>query len=274
MHECLFYRLHTVDCASAICFEVKKSAQKIRADQLLVERGLAPSRERAQALLIAGKVLVAEQKIVKPGTAVESTAEIRLLGEDLKYVSRGGVKLERALEHWNIDVRGKTCMDVGASTGGFTDCLLQHGATRVIAVDTGHGQIAMKLRQDPRVRLLEKTNARYLSREQLGEDIDLIVMDVSFISATLVLPAVVAAAFPNENEPASREIIVLVKPQFEAGREKVGKGGIVTDPEAQQAAVERVRAAILELGAHSLDVIESPLLGAVGNREFLLSAKF
>ena len=141
MHECLFYRLHTVDCASAICFEVKKSAQKIRADQLLVERGLAPSRERAQALLIAGKVLVAEQKIVKPGTAVESTAEIRLLGEDLKYVSRGGVKLERALEHWNIDVRGKTCMDVGASTGGFTDCLLQHGATRVIAVDTGHGEI-------------------------------------------------------------------------------------------------------------------------------------
>ena len=241
---------------------------------MLVERGLVPSRQRAQALLIAGKVLVDEQKIVKPGTAVQPTAEIRLLGEDLRYVSRGGVKLERAIEHWNIEVCGKTCMDVGASTGGFTDCLLQHGAARVIAVDTGHGQIAMQLRQDSRVRLRERTNARYLTREQLGEDVDLIAMDVSFISATLVLPAVVTAAFPNEKNRAGREIIVLVKPQFEAGREKVGKGGIVSDPEAQQAAVERVRAAVLDLRAASTDVIESPLLGAEGNREFLLYAKF
>src|SRR5690349_21177248 len=181
---------------------MKRSSEKIRADQLLVERGLVPSRQRAQALLIAGKVLVDGQKIVKSGTPVELAAEIRLLGEDLKYVSRGGVKLERALEHWSIDVRGKTSMDVGASTGGFTDCLLQHGAARVVAVDTGHGQIAMQLRQDSRVRLLEKTNARYLTREQVGEDVDLIAMDVSFISATLVLPAVVAAAFPNENAHA------------------------------------------------------------------------
>ena len=253
---------------------MKKSAEKIRADQLLVDRGLVPSRQRAQALLIAGKVLVDGQKIVKSGTPVELGAEIRLLGDDLKYVSRGGVKLERALEHWNIDVHGKTCMDVGASTGGFTDCLLQHGAARVIAVDTGHGQIAMQLRQDSRVRLLEKSNARYLTREQLGEEVDLIAMDVSFISATLVLPAVLAAAFPDGNQRAGREIIVLVKPQFEAGREKVGKGGIVTDPDAQQSAVERVRAAVLDLGAASNEVIESPLLGVEGNREFLLYAKF
>lgn len=253
---------------------MKKSAKKIRADQLLVERGLVPSRQRAQALLIAGKVLVDGQKIVKSGTPVELAAEIRLLGDDLKYVSRGGVKLERALEYWNIDVRGKTCVDVGASTGGFTDCLLQHGAARVVAVDTGHGQIAMQLRQDSRVRLLEKTNARYLTREQLGEDVDVIAMDVSFISATLVLPVVVAAGFPEGKNRAGREIIVLVKPQFEAGRENVGKGGIVTDPEAQQASVERVRAAVLGLRAASTDVIESPLLGAEGNREFLLYAKF
>lgn len=253
---------------------MKKSAKKIRADQLLVERGLVPSRQRAQALLIAGKVLVDGQKIVKSGTPVELAAEIRLLGDDLKYVSRGGVKLERALEYWNIDVRGKTCVDVGASTGGFTDCLLQYGAARVVAVDTGHGQIAMQLRQDSRVRLLEKTNARYLTREQVGEDVDLIAMDVSFISATLVLPVVVAAGFPEGKNRAGREIIVLVKPQFEAGRENVGKGGIVTDPEAQQASVERVRAAVLGLRAASTDVIESPLLGAEGNREFLLYAKF
>lgn len=253
---------------------MKNSAHKIRVDQLLVERGLVPSRERAQALLIAGKVLVDGQKIVKSGTQVELSANIRLLGEDLRYVSRGGLKLERALEYWNIDVQGRTCMDVGASTGGFTDCLLQYGASRVIAIDTGHGQIAMQLRQDPRVRLLEKTNARYLTREQVGEYVVLIVLDVSFISATLVLPAVVAAAFPEANERTGREIVVLVKPQFEAGREKVGKGGIVTDPEAHQSAVARVRASILELGAHSIEVIDSPLLGAEGNREFLLYARF
>ena len=253
---------------------MKKSVPKIRLDKLLLERGLAPSRERAQALILAGKILVDGQKTEKSGAPVNTDAEIRLLGEDLKYVSRGGVKLERALEHWNIDVSGKICMDVGASTGGFTDCLLQHGAERVIAVDTGHGQIAMLLRQDPRVRLLEKTNARYLTREQLGEHVDLIAIDVSFISATLVLPAAVSAAFPQGNERTGHEVIVLVKPQFEAGREKVGKGGIVRDPEVQHASVERVRAALLELGASNTDMIESPLLGAEGNREFLLYAKF
>ena len=172
---------------------------KVRIDKLLVERGLAASRERAQALILAGKVLVNEQKIEKSGATIDPEAAIRLLGEDLKYVSRGGLKLERALDHWQIDVTGKVCLDVGASTGGFTDCLLQRGAARVIAVDTGHGQIDFRLRQDSRVRLLEKTNARYLTQEQFGEFVDLIVMDVSFISATLVLPAVVAAAFPQSN---------------------------------------------------------------------------
>jgi 23S rRNA (cytidine1920-2'-O)/16S rRNA (cytidine1409-2'-O)-methyltransferase len=243
---------------------------KTRLDKLLLERGLAASRERAQALILAGKVLVNGQKVEKAGTGVNAEAEIRLLGEELKYVSRGGLKLERALEHWQIDVSGKACLDVGASTGGFTDCLLQHGAARVVAVDTGHGQLDFRLRQDARVRLLEKANARYLTREQVGETVDLVVMDVSFISATLVLPAVVAAAFP---EPRNRQIIVLVKPQFEAGREQVGKGGIVRDPEARSAAVEKVRQAFRELKFAQTEVIESPILGAEGNREFLLYAR-
>jgi len=254
---------------------MKKSGTKIRLDQLLLQRGLVPSRERAQALVIEGKVLVDGQKIIKSGTSVALESEIRLLGEDLKYVSRGGLKLARALDYWKLDVDGKTCLDVGASTGGFTDCLLQNGAKRVIAVDTGHGQIAMKLRQDPRVRLLEKTNARYLTREQVGETVDLIVMDVSFISATIVLPPVFAAAFPTEAaHRAGRALIVLVKPQFEAGRENVGKGGIVRDPETQQQAVDRVRNAVTALGVTTSDVIESPIQGAEGNREFLLYARY
>jgi 23S rRNA (cytidine1920-2'-O)/16S rRNA (cytidine1409-2'-O)-methyltransferase len=254
---------------------VKKSAGKIRLDKLLLERGVVPSRERAQALILAGKILVNGQKIEKSGASISANAEIRLLGEDLKYVSRGGLKLEHALAHWKINVAGKTCLDVGASTGGFTDCLLKHDAARVIAVDTGHGQIAFQFRNEPRVRLLEKTNARYLIQEQLREIADLIAMDVSFISATLVLPAVIAAAFPPEADHRSgRELIVLIKPQFEAGRENVGKGGIVRDREIQQQAVEKVRNAVKALGADSTDVIESPILGAEGNREFLLYAKF
>lgn len=247
---------------------------KVRLDKLLLERGLVPSRQRAQALILAGKVLVDEQKIEKAGAPVNSDAAIRLLGEDLKYVSRGGLKLEKALEHWNINVAGKTCLDVGASTGGFTDCLLQHGAAQVVAVDTGYGQMDLKVRQDPRVRLLEKTNARFLSREQVGQPVEVIVVDLSFISATLVLPAVVTAGFSQSpSECAGRHLIVLVKPQFEVGREKVGKGGIVRDEAAQNAAVEKVRNAVLRLGFDNIDVIESPILGAEGNREFLLYAR-
>ena len=240
---------------------------RIRLDKLLVARGLAPSRERAQALILAGKVLVAEQKLEKPGSSVDPQAAVRLLGEDLKYVSRGGLKLELALEHWKIDIRGRDCLDVGASTGGFTDCLLQHGARKVIAVDTGYGQIDIKLRQDARVRLLERTNARYLTRQQLGQTVDLAAFDLAFISVTLVLPAAMAAAEP-------REIVVLVKPQFEAGREHVSKGGIVRDPAAQQAAVQRVHRAVDGLGGKEIEVTDSPILGAEGNREFLLHAVF
>ena len=248
---------------------------KLRLDKLLVDRGLAASRERAQALVLAGKVLVDDQKTEKAGAQVSAECVIRLLGEDLKFVSRGGLKLERALEHWRVDVAGKVCLDVGASTGGFTDCLLQHGAAHVIAVDTGYGQMEFKLRQDPRVRLLEKSNARYLTSEVVGEIADLIVIDVAFISATLVLPPVVNAAFPHcVEDRRGRQVIVLVKPQFEAGREFVGKGGIVRDKVAQLASVEKVKRSLQDLDCSSLDVIDSPILGAEGNREFLLRAMF
>ena len=248
---------------------------KLRLDKLIVDRGVASSRERAQALILAGKVLVDDQKIDKAGAQVESECSIRLLGEDLKYVSRGGLKLERALEHWRINVSGMTCLDIGASTGGFTDCLLQHGAARVIAVDTGYGQMHMRLRNDPRVCLIEKCNARYLTGQTVSEPVALVVMDVSFISATTVLPPVVQAAFPSSViERSGRQLIVLVKPQFEVGRKLVGKGGIVRDEAAQAAAHEKVRQCCVMLGCVRTEVIESPILGAEGNREFLLLGCF
>lgn len=225
-------------------------------------------------MILAGNVLVNEQKIEKAGAPVESDAAVRLLGQDLRYVSRGGLKLEKALAHWNVKLEGKSCLDVGASTGGFTDCMLQHGAARVIAVDTGYGQINLKLRGDPRVRLLEKVNARFLTAEELGESVDFIAMDVSFISATLVLPAVLAAAFPDWRVAQPREIVVLVKPQFESGREGVGKGGIVRDESVQRSAVLKVESAVRDLGCVDIDSIESPILGAEGNREFLLHARW
>lgn len=272
---------HSARSASALCTEVGagtfvalwiRSLMKERLDRLLVTRALVASRERAQALILAGKVLVNDQKVEKVGTQVDVDSAIRLLEHDLRFVSRGGLKLERALEYWKVDVTGRICMDVGASTGGFTDCLLQHGASRVIAVDTGYGQMDFALRQDSRVRLLEKTNARYLSHDALGEFVDFISIDVSFISATLVLPAVLAAGFPPER--GGRHIVVLVKPQFEVGRDLVGKGGIVRDETAQKHAVEKVTAALLSAGANQTDVIDSPILGAEGNREFLLYGNF
>jgi 23S rRNA (cytidine1920-2'-O)/16S rRNA (cytidine1409-2'-O)-methyltransferase len=251
---------------------------KVRIDKLLVERGMAASRERAQALVLAGRVLVNEQKIEKAGAGVEQDVEIRLLGEDLKYVGRGGLKLEAALERWKIDLGGRTCMDVGASTGGFTDCMLQQGAAEVIAVDTGYGQIAAKLRADTRVKLLEKTNARYLTAEtvaQVGADgqVSFIAIDVSFISVTLVLPAVLESAVAPGGQ-GRREIVVLIKPQFEVGREQVGKGGIVKDEQAQQGAVLKVRQKVEALGGRHIELMESPILGMEGNREFLLHAEF
>ena len=239
---------------------------------------MVPSRERAQAMILAGRVLVNEQKIEKAGASVEDDVRIRLLGGELRYVGRGGLKLERALEQWKIDVKGRTCLDVGTSTGGFTDCFLQHGAAQVIAVDTGFGQIDAKLRGDERVRLLERTNARYLTSEQVqsvsrdGVLPQVVAMDVSFISATLVLPAVLGVLKSATGE--HKQLVVLVKPQFEVGRERIGKGGIVRDAKAQQDAVTKVRECVESEGARSVDVIESPILGAEGNREFLLYSEF
>jgi 23S rRNA (cytidine1920-2'-O)/16S rRNA (cytidine1409-2'-O)-methyltransferase len=249
-----------------------KRPEKMRLDQVLVERGLAASRERARSLILAGRVLVREQKIDKPGASVPVDSPIRLLGDDLPYVSRGGLKLAAALDHWQIDVTGRACLDVGASTGGFTDCLLQHGAAHVTAIDTGFGQIHMKLRNDPRVSLLERTNARLLEPGSLAA-LDpeprkiLLAVDVAFISATLVLPAVLAAA------PDLVEAVILVKPQFEAGREHVGKGGIVRNPEAHQLAIDKVADCVRSIGWTVVETIPSPITGAEGNQEFLLYAR-
>ncbi len=247
---------------------------KVRLDKLMAERGLVRSRERAQALILAGRVLVNEQKITKPGHAVDQTAALRLLGDDLRYVSRGGLKLEAALKHWQIDLTGRSCLDVGASTGGFTDCMLQHGAARVLAIDTGYGQIAEPLRRDDRVSLMERTNARNLSPGDLPPGIEFLAMDVSFISTTLLLPPVVTSALKNAAEGFVLDAVILVKPQFEVGRERVGKGGIVRDPEGWQFAINRARESVHATGGTVLDVIDSPITGAEGNREFLLHARW
>ncbi len=259
---------------------------KGRLDKLLVERGLVPSRERAASLILAGRVLVDEQKQTKAGAAVDPDAALRILGEEMPYVSRGGLKLRGALDHWSIDLAGRIGIDVGASTGGFTDCMLQAGALAVLAVDTGYGQLAMSLRMDPRVRLMERTNARLLAAGSLLPEAATLAaanniqdmptfyaMDVSFISATLVLSAVIAALAPA-GERWHGEAVTLVKPQFEAGREWVGKGGIVRDPAAHTIAIDRVRTAVADLGGETIGVIDSPITGAEGNREFLLYARF
>ena len=247
---------------------------KVRLDKLLVDRGHAQSRERAQALILAGRVLVAEQRIDKPGRPIDDAANLRLLGDDLKYVSRGGLKLEKALDYWNIDLSGLKAMDIGASTGGFTDCMLQCGAVSVLAIDTGYGQIAQKLRSDPRVSLMERTNARLLEPHSLSDlQPAFFAMDVSFISATLVLPAVLnALATPSDLWRG--KMVLLIKPQFEAGRENVGKGGIVRDPVARQLAIDRVTKAAQSLGGQRFEVIDSPIRGMEGNHEYLLHATF
>lgn len=238
---------------------------KVRLDVMLAERGLAESREKAQALVLAGEVLVNGVPARKPGQAVSSEAEIAVR-ERPAHVSRGGLKLEAAIGHFQIPVAGRICLDVGASTGGFTDCLLQRGAARVHAVDVGSGQLDWKLRTDPRVILRERLNARYLRYEQIGELVDLAVCDVSFISVTLILPAIA----PLLRETG--EMVILVKPQFEVGREQVGKGGIVRDPQLHRAACERVETAVREMNFQT-GMIPSPILGAEGNREFLLHAR-
>ncbi|HUA18274.1 MAG TPA: TlyA family RNA methyltransferase [Bryobacteraceae bacterium] len=235
-----------------------------RLDVLLVQRGLAESREKAQALILAGKVLVNGQKADKAGAAIAADAQIELLAQQ-RYVGRGGLKLEAALDHFAIQVAGQTCLDIGSSTGGFTDCLLQRGAARVYCIDVGTGQLDWRLRNDPRVVVKEQVNARYLTREEVPQPIDLAVCDVSFISITMILPALPALLAP------SGEMVILVKPQFELERHQVGKGGIIRDPALHREACRRVEEAVARLGFRS-QVIPCPVLGAEGNQEFLLYA--
>ncbi len=237
---------------------------KPRLDQLLVDRGLVESREKAKALIIAGEVLVNGQKLAKPGHVVAADAQVELLSRP-RYVGRGGLKLEAALNHFAINPAGWTCLDVGSSTGGFTDCLLQHGALKVYAIDAGTNQLDWKLRSDPRVVVHENQNARLLSRSLVPEPIDLLVCDVSFISVTLVLPLAVVLLREHAG------MVILIKPQFEAGREQVGKGGIVRDKQVHDQVCRRIESFVQELGFQT-SIIDSPILGAEGNREFLLYA--
>jgi 23S rRNA (cytidine1920-2'-O)/16S rRNA (cytidine1409-2'-O)-methyltransferase len=239
-------------------------AEKLRLDKLMVERGLVPSREKAQALIMAGQVVVGDHAVDKSGQQVPCDAEVRIKGDLLPYVSRGGLKLKKALEEFGVDVTGWTVIDVGASTGGFTDCLLQAGAMKVFAVDVGHGQLAWKLQQDPRVVSMEKTNIRHLVPDQLDSVPDLAVIDASFISLSKVLPATVRLLKPGGR------IIALIKPQFEVGKGEVGKGGIVRDPAAHERVIEEVSQTARELGLMVCSLCESPITGADGNREFLI----
>ncbi|HTF38558.1 MAG TPA: TlyA family RNA methyltransferase [Blastocatellia bacterium] len=240
---------------------------KERADKVLVERGLVDSRTRAQALILAGQVLVREQRIDKPGQLIDPNAEIRIKGETLRYAGRGGLKLEAALREFNINPDARNCLDVGASTGGFTDCLLQHGAARVWAIDVGHNQLVWRLRQDSRVVVLEGVNARNLDPAQFSVRLDLATIDVSFISLTKILPAV----RPCLTDTA--DCIALIKPQFEVGRGEVGRGGIVTDPAKHRRVLNQIKDAATAIGFRPVGVIESPILGAEGNREFLMHLK-
>jgi 23S rRNA (cytidine1920-2'-O)/16S rRNA (cytidine1409-2'-O)-methyltransferase len=237
---------------------------KQRLDQLLVERGLADSRQKAQALILAGSVLVNHQKLEKPGHSVPVDSVIEILGA-LPFVSRGGVKLDAALTHFRIDVSGRVAIDIGASTGGFTDCLLQRGASRVYAVDVGATQLDWRIRTDPRVVVKDHTNARHLAPGDIPERCDIAVCDVSFISVTLIAPVLPALLQPQG------EMVILIKPQFEVGRADVGKGGIVRDPELHRMACDKVRASFEALG-YATDLMDSPITGAEGNKEFLLHA--
>jgi 23S rRNA (cytidine1920-2'-O)/16S rRNA (cytidine1409-2'-O)-methyltransferase len=241
----------------------RNNPEKLRIDQLLVERGLAESREKAQRLLLAGEVYVGEARAPKAGTKVPRDADVRVATTE-RFVGRGGLKLEAALDHFSIPVEGRTCLDVGASTGGFTDCLLQRGAAKVFAYDVGHGQLHWRIRQDPRVVVGEGINVRHLQRRDLPGAVDLAVADVSFISLTLILPPVFALMEPLAT------MIVLIKPQFELDREAVERGGVVRDPALQESAVEKIRRFVAdEMNLTWQGVIPSPILGAKGNREFL-----
>lgn len=240
----------------------------MRLDKLLVERGLTPSRERAQALILAAKILVDGQRVTKAGQNVASDCQIELTGEDLPFVSRGGLKLEHAFEAFQLNVQDLVAMDVGASTGGFTDCLLQHGAKRVYAVDVGYGQLAWKLRQDPRVIVLERENIRHLSRQAIPEPVQVATIDTSFISLKLVIPATLPFLEPNSL------LVALIKPQFEAGRNQVGKGGVVRDTAIHQQVCDSITEFCQSRGMlQQMAITPSPILGPKGNREFLLVAR-
>ena len=241
--------------------------KKQRLDVLVHERGLAESRAKAQALILAGQVVVKDQRVDKPGALVPDDAELRLKGEVLPYVSRGGLKLKHAIDAFRIDVRGAVCADIGASTGGFTDCLLQEGASKVFAIDVGYAQLHDKLRKDPRVLSRERVNARYLTEAELPEPLGVVVIDVSFISVKQVLPAVLPRLLPGGT------LIALVKPQFEAGRDHIAKGGVVRDPVFRAEAIEGVRAWIVEQGLTVVGLSDSPVPGPAGNVEALLVAK-
>ncbi len=240
------------------------AAEKKRLDLLLTETRLAPSRQRARALILAGKVLVNNMPVDKAGTLISRDAEIQIKGDDLPYVSRGGLKLQAAFDHLDLCVERQVCMDVGASTGGFTDCLLEHGAKRVYAVDVGYGQLAWKLRQDPRVVAIERTNIRYMESEIIPELIDLITIDVSFISLKIVVPA--AMKFLKH----LGTLIVLIKPQFEVGKGRVGKGGVVRDSALHQTVIAELTHFFGTLGLHCRPPIPSPVSGPKGNREFIM----
>ncbi len=253
-------------CATLAALVLPRLVPRERLDLVLVTRGLAPSRERARALILAGKVMVAGQTVTKAGHPVPTEAEVTLREQDHPYVSRGALKLVKGLDHFGIDPAGKTALDVGASTGGFTDVLLRRGAARVYAIDVGYGQLAWSLRSDPRVVVIERANVRSMEPERVPEPCDLAVIDVSFISLTLVLPAVTALLRP----PAGKPIVALIKPQFEAGRDNVGKGGVVRDPEARLGAVEKVRSWAAAQGYGVSEAVESPITGPAGNVEYLV----
>jgi 23S rRNA (cytidine1920-2'-O)/16S rRNA (cytidine1409-2'-O)-methyltransferase len=246
---------------------------KLRLDKLLVGQGLASSRTRAHQRISAGQIAVDGSIVTKAGFLVDPEQSIQAVEQDLPFVSRGGVKLAAALDAWKVDVSGLTCLDIVTSTGGFSDCMLQRGAASVIGVDSGHGQLADKLRSDPRITLLEHTNARHLTANQLPSEIGFFAVDVSFIAASLVLPAVIAAAFPGNADRTSREAVILVKPQFEAGKEFVGKGGIVHSSDAHQRAIDRVTKTLEDNGAVETRWMNSPIQGGDGNREFLIYAR-
>lgn len=237
---------------------------KKRLDILVTERGLAESREKAKTLIMAGQVYVDGQKADKPGDTFSEDAAVEVRGKGLPYVSRGGLKLEKAMREFGLQLQGRTCMDIGASTGGFTDCMLQNGAQRVYSVDVGYGQLAWSLRTDPRVVNLERTNARYLTREQVPEEIGFFSVDVSFISLTLILPAVRPLLAEHG------QAVCLIKPQFEAGREKVGKKGVVRDKAVHEEVIEKIRSFALENGFSVLGLTFSPVKGPEGNIEYLL----